>query len=112
MVILHDWGGLLVVCDQSLDECLGIVVAALDEGFASDVISHGLLWWVEDLVVRAARGWVDQASGDTRYKEFIVDLHLNGVIEWALSRIRKHRVQALSLGDCAWESIEDESAVK
>ena len=36
----------IVICTQSLLEGFGVVVAALDEWFASDIVFHGDFWRV------------------------------------------------------------------
>lgn len=108
LVVSNDRTSLVVVGGQSLLESTLVVVAALNKRLASEIVGHVCLWWVEDLVVGAARSRVDQAACDSCNKELVVDAKLNGVLEGLLHR-HKHRVEALSLGDCAREAVEDES---
>jgi len=51
LVISNDWGGLLMISDQSLLQRLSIVIRSLDQWLASDIILHIALRWVEDPVV-------------------------------------------------------------
>lgn len=51
---------------------------------------------------------MDQATGDTGDQERIVDLELDGVLEWCLAR-GKHGVEALGLDNGTWEPVEDET---
>ena len=60
-------------------------------------------------MVGPARCRVDQATSDSGDKESIVDLHLNSVVDAALTRFRKHGIQALSLRDSAGKAIKDEA---
>jgi len=69
LVVMHNRRGLLVIDSQALLQGLGVVVGALDKGLAGDVVLHGLLGRVEGAVVRAARGRVDEAAGDTLDEE-------------------------------------------
>lgn len=80
----------------------------MDKGLSGNIVGHGGLWWVEDLVVRTARGGVDETAGDSRNKELVVNAELNGVLERQASLV-EHVVEALGLGDSARETIEDES---
>lgn len=40
-VVVYDGGGHIVIRTQSFLESFGVVVTALDEGFAGDIIFHG-----------------------------------------------------------------------
>lgn len=51
LVVLTNRGGLVVVRNQALLEGIGIVVGALNKRLASDIVLHGVLGRVEDLVV-------------------------------------------------------------
>ena len=62
LVVAEKRLGLVVVHGQALLEQLGVVVRALDERLASDVVLAGHLGRVELGVVGAARGLVDQAG--------------------------------------------------
>lgn len=107
LVVTDNRTGLLVVRAQPLRQGVGIVVAPLDQGLARDVVDHLLDWRGEDLVVAAAAGRVDETSCDAANEQVVVDLQLNGVLERSLSLVQ-HAIELLGLGDCAWESIEDE----
>lgn len=107
-VVVGDFGGLLVVCTQSLSQCLGVVVGSLDQGFTSNVVSHGLLWWGKLLVVRSSRSWVDQTTSDTRDEERVLDLELDGMVELLRLGVQ-HVVELLSLGCGSGEAVEDEA---
>ena len=51
LIVLADGGSLGVVCHQTLLKSIGVVVGALDERLASNVVLHRLLGRVKDLVV-------------------------------------------------------------
>jgi hypothetical protein len=40
-VVVYDGRGHIVISTQSFLECLGVVVTALDEGFAGNIVFHG-----------------------------------------------------------------------
>ena len=96
---------------QALLQGVGVVVAALDERLARRVVRHGLLGGVEDGVVGAARGRVDEAAGDAGDEEGVVDLELDGVLELLGAGV-EHGVEVLGLGDGAGEAVEDEAGVR
>jgi hypothetical protein len=108
LVVVDDRGGLVVVSGQTLGESCLVVVGTLNEGLASDVVGHGLLGRVEDLVVRATGSGVDETAGDTGDEQVVVDAELNGVLERLLAGL-EHGVEALSLGDGTREAVEDEA---
>lgn len=108
LVVLADGGGLGVVGSQTLGQSVGVVVGALDQGLAGNIVGHVALGRVEDLVVRAAGGGVDETASDTGDEEGVIDLELNGVLELLLAG-GKHLVQTLSLGDSAGETVQDET---
>lgn len=81
LVIPNDRCGLLVVCDKSLLKRLSVVIRSLNQRLASDIILHILLGWIKDLVVRSARGWVNQTASYPRDKKSIVDLKLNSMLQ-------------------------------
>lgn len=107
-VVVHNGGGLLVVGVETLLEGLGVVVGALDEGLAGDIVGHGLLGRVEGGVVGTAGCWVDQTTRDAGHEEGVVDLELDGVLEGLVAGL-EHGVEALCLWDGAGEAVEDES---
>lgn len=109
LVVLADGGGLGVVGSQTLGESVGVVVGALDQGLAGDIVGHVALGGVEDLVVRTAGGGVDETAGDTSDEEGVVDLELDGVLELLLAG-DEHLVQTLGLGDSSGETVQDETA--
>ena len=109
LVVVDNGGGLLVVGAEALLQGVGVVVGALDEGLAGDVVLHVLLGGVEGGVVGSARGRVDEAAGDAGDEEGVVDLELDDVAELALLLL-EHGVEAFSLGNGAGEAVEDESA--
>lgn len=47
LVVLDDRGSLVVVGSKTFLKSSSVVVRSLDEGLASLVIGHGLLWWVD-----------------------------------------------------------------
>jgi len=107
-VVVNDGAGLLVVGTKTLAESALVVVGALDERLAGDVVDHVGLRGVEDLVVRAAGSGVHETASDAGDKELVGDLELDGVLE----RLRlglEHAVELDGLGDSAREAIEDEA---
>lgn len=74
-----------MVSDQSLLESIGVIVRALDQCFASDVVLHFCLGRVEDLVIRSARGWVHESPRYPGNEKAIIDLELDGVEEFLVS---------------------------
>lgn len=109
LVVVHNGGSLLVVGLKALLEGVGVVVGALDERLAGDVVDHGHLGRVEGGVVGAARCWVDQATRDARDQQGVVDLQLHSVLQ-GLVALLEHCVETLSLGNGTRETVEDESA--
>lgn len=51
LVVVDNRCGLGVICRKALLKCIGVVVRALDERLASDIVGHFGLGRVEDLVV-------------------------------------------------------------
>lgn len=51
LVVVSNRGGLGVVCHQTFVQGVDVVVGALDQRLASDVVLHVLIGRVEDLVV-------------------------------------------------------------
>ena len=107
-VVVNNGAGLLVVGTETLAESALVVVGTLDQRLAGDIVDHGGLRGVEDLVVRATRCGVDEATGDTGDKELVGDLELNSVLE-GLGLGLEHAVELDSLGNSAREAIEDEA---
>lgn len=107
-IIVSNWSGLGVVCHQTLVEGVDVVVGALDQRLASDVVLHILLGRVENLVVRPSRGGVDQTASNSCNQKGIVNLQLNSVLE-LLAALVKHVIQALSLGNSTRETVQDET---
>lgn len=110
LVVADDGGGLLVVGGETLLERVGVVVGALDEGLAGEVVLHVDLGRVEGAVVGAARGGVDEAAGDAGDQQGVVDLELDGVLQRGLL-LGQHLVEGLGLGDRPGEAVEDEAAL-
>lgn len=108
LVVIANGRGLGVVGSKTLGEGVGVVIRALDQGLASDVVSHGCLGRVEDLVVGAAGSRVDQTARDTSNEQGVVNLQLHGVLELLLAR-GEHVVETLSLCNSTGETIQDES---
>ena len=48
LVVLHDGRGLGMEGLETLGERLDVVVRALDDWLAGDVVGHGLLWWARE----------------------------------------------------------------
>ena len=107
-VVVNDGAGLLVVGTKTLAESALVVVGALDERLAGDVVNHVGLRGVEDLVVRAAGGGVHETASDTGDEKLVGDLELDGVLE-RLGLGLEHAVKLDSLGNSAREAIEDEA---
>lgn len=99
-----------MVSRQTLSQSISVIIGTLDQGLASDIVGHVALGRVEDLVVRAAGGGVDETTGDTGDEESVVDLEFDGVLELLLTG-EKHFVEALGLSDGSGEAIEDETVV-
>ena len=108
LVVSDDRRRLGLVGSEPLLEGLWSVVAALHEWLARHIVCHVLLGRVEGGVVGAAGRWVDEAAGDTRDKEGVVDLKLNGVLK-LLVLLLEHVVETLSLYHGARETVEDET---
>lgn len=109
-VVVNDGASLLVVGTETLAESALVVVRALDERLAGDVVDHVGLRGVEDLVVRAAGGGVHETASDTGDEELVGDLELDGVLE-RLGLGLEHAVELDGLGNSAREAIEDEAEV-
>ena len=108
LVVVSNRGGLGVVCHQTLVQGVDVVVGALDQRLASDVVLHVLIGRVEDLVVRPSRGGVDQTASNSCDQKGIVNLQLNGVLELLVALV-KHVIQALSLGNGTRETVQDKT---
>jgi hypothetical protein len=108
LIVLDNRGGLGVVGSQTLGEGVGIVIGTLDQRLSGDVVLHVLLGRVEDLVVRAARGRVDQAAGDTSHQQGVVNLQLNGVLKLLVTG-DEHVIEALGLRNRPGETIQNET---
>lgn len=111
LVVADDGRRLLVVGLETLAEGLGVVVGALHEGLASDVVLHGLLGRVEGQVVGTAGSGVDETARDARNKERVVDLELDGVLQGEVA-LAEHGVETLGLGNGAGEAVEDEAVCR
>jgi hypothetical protein len=107
-VVVNNGAGLLVVGTETLAKSALVVVGALDQRLASNIVDHVGLRGVEDLVVGATRCGVDKATGDTGDKELVGDLELDSVLE-GLGLGLEHAVKLDSLGNGAREAIEDEA---
>jgi len=51
LVVTNNWCCLVVVSHETLLESVCVVIRSLDKWLASNIVLHGLLGWVEDLVV-------------------------------------------------------------
>ena len=100
-----------MISGESLLKSISIVVAALDQRLASDVVLHVLLGRVESAVITATRSRVNETAGDALDEKRVVDLELNSVLELLLALL-EHFVETLGLGDSAREPIEDEAIRK
>lgn len=110
LVVADDGSRLGVVGSEALLEGLRVVVGALDEGLASDVILHILLGRVEGAVVGASGSGVDEAAGNAGDEQGVVDLQLDSVLKLLVARL-EHSIESLSLGDCTGEAVEDEASL-
>lgn len=110
LVVTDDRTRLLVVRSQSFLQRVGVIIAPLDEWLARHIISHLLLRRVEDLVVGATRGGVDEAASDARNEQIVVDLELDCVLQ-RLRLAGQHLVELLRLRDRPGEAIEDEAMI-
>lgn len=110
LVVIADGRRLSVVSSQTLGEGLGIVVRALDQRLAGNVVLHVRLGRVKNLVVRAAGSRVDQTTSNTSDKQSVVNLQFHGMLELLLAG-REHVVKALSLRNRPGETIQDETAI-
>lgn len=108
LVVTHNGAGLRVVGAQALVQGLSVVVAALNQRLARDVVLHVLLGRVEGTVVRASGGWVDETAGDALDEKAVVNLQLNGVLE-SLFALLEHGVEAFGLRDGTGEAVKDEA---
>ena len=59
-------------------------------------------------MVGTARRGVDETASDTRDEKGVVDLKLDRVVE-LVAAFCEHRVEAVGLGDCSGEAVEDEA---
>lgn len=107
-VVVNDGASLLVVGTETLAESALVVVGALNKRLAGDVVDHVGLRGVEDLVVRATGGGVDETASDTGDEKLVSDLELDGVLE-RLGLGLEHAVELDGLGNGARETIEDEA---
>jgi hypothetical protein len=59
LVVVNDGAGLSVVGLETAGEGLGVVVGALDEGFAGDIVDTSLFGWAADTIldVKRRREW-------------------------------------------------------
>jgi hypothetical protein len=62
-------------------------------------------------VVCPSTAWVDQTTGNTRNEKRIVDLQLNHGVQLFVACL-EHAIKLLSLGNCAGETIQDETKAK
>lgn len=97
-----------MVGTQSLGQSGLVVVTSLNKRLTSDIIGHVLLWWVEDLVVAATGGRMDESASDTSNEQSVINLKFDGVLE-RRGLGCKHLVELFSLSDSAWEAIKDET---
>jgi hypothetical protein len=109
-VVVNDGAGLLVVGTEALAESALVVVGALDERLAGDVVDHVGLRGVEDLVVRATGGGVHETASNTGDEELVGDLELDGVLQ-RLGLSLEHAVELDGLGNSAREAIENEAGM-
>lgn len=109
ILVVADNGSCLgVVGGETLLQGFGVIIGALNQGLASQVIRHGDLGRVEDLVVRAAGSRVHQSACDACYKERIIDLQLYCMLQF-LVLLRQHFVKRLGLSNCAGKTVKDET---
>lgn len=99
-VVLGQGTGLLVVRVQSLLQCLHVIVTASDQGLSGDVIGHGLLGRCKLLVVRAATGLVDHATGDATHQQTVSDPELNDGIQASVALLQQ--LVQLEKGNGCW----------
>jgi hypothetical protein len=107
-VIVDDGASLGMVGAETLLEGLLVVIGALDKRLASHVVLHILLGRVESSVVAAARGGMDETTGDTFDEERVVDLKLDSVLK-GLVAFLEHGVEAFCLGHSSREAVENET---
>ena len=55
LVVVNDGAGLSVVGFETTGEGLGVVVGALNEGFASDIVNTSLFGWAADTILNVER---------------------------------------------------------
>lgn len=97
-----------MVGDQSLFQRLDVIVCALDESFARNIVGHGFFGRMEDLVVRAPRGRVDQSACDAGYEDVVGDQQLNCLAE-RLVFFLQHLVELFCLFDRSGKAIQNEA---
>jgi len=115
-----------VVVVDSLAEHLFCVVDALGERFASQVVLHRLLRWLELDVVGSSAGRVDESPRSALHRQFVGQLEHEGTVQGSVARLQQ--VVELKSGDiinsllslclsyllrlleCAWIAVEKESA--
>lgn len=76
---------------QSVPQRRLVIVAALDQWFARDVVHHVPLRRVEDLVIRPTRSRMHKSTGDAGNEEGIVNLQFDRVHQLLLV-LRQHLV--------------------
>lgn len=111
LVVADDGRRLLVVGLETLAQRLGVVVTALHQRLARDVVLHVVLGRVEDAVVGTAGSRVDETARDARDEKGVVDLELDRVLQGQVA-LAEHGVETLGLGDGAREAVEDEAIVR
>lgn len=84
LIVAEEWRGHRMVRMQARLERVGVVVVAVHERLASDVVFARHLWRRKLDVIRATTGLVNQAASDTAHEKSVVDAKLNDRVKFLL----------------------------
>ena len=99
-----------MMCPQPFLQGICVIVGPLDKWFARHIILHRFFRRIEDLVIAAARGGMNEPASNTGNEEAIVDLKFDGVFQGFLL-LSEHLIKPLGLGYGPGEAIKYEPEV-
>jgi hypothetical protein len=108
VVVLQHRRGFAVELGQAGAQLVLGVVPTLDQGLAGDVIDAFHLGGIEEDVVCAATGRVDQATGDSFHQQLVVDVQVDHSVD-ANVLFLQQTIQNLCLVNSAGETIQNKS---
>mmetsp|Transcript_24165 Transcript_24165/g.48062 ORF Transcript_24165/g.48062 Transcript_24165/m.48062 type:complete len:161 (-) Transcript_24165:281-763(-) len=107
-VVVDDWLGLAVECFEPGVKGVWVVILALHQWLASDIINTLNLWWVKAYMVATARAGVNAATADSLYEELVINLHVDNGIDLDTTGA-EHIIQSTSLVFRTWETVQSEA---